>query len=269
VRREDRGWPPVGGVWHRGTQQREVLEHDCGGGRVRYKSLHRTRWCKLGTWWKWAEKAVVGEVPLAPDEPVLLRDLGHEHRGLSGILAPPKPPGHPGVARLDGAAFDRWRSVVGECLVRGVPVAEVAAATGLTVAQVVKATKALRKAFTALGHGALALRREALWWDAVRLEATLTDHLLACVPGETDAREVAALAKALLEAQKHRATLCGATDAPTTQVNVNVGVVDPVQIAVQRFGLDPDQLGALGDGLAGQLTDRARVVLEADFEEAG
>ena len=80
---------------------------------------------------------------------------------------------------------------------------------------------------------------------------------------------VAALAKALLEAQKHRATLCGATDAPTTQVNVNVGVVDPVQIAVQRFGLDPDQLGALGDGLAGQLTDRARVVLEADFEEAG
>jgi hypothetical protein len=258
-------YPNVGDVWHLGTSVREVLEVDPSGhgghGRVRWKNAKKTRWCKASTWRRWCKDATEGRPPEGGDDPApLFQDLGERDGGLWGVLAP--------IAWVPGKDRDAWRSVVAECAARGASSKRTIEATGLTSGVVNTLTKELREGFLTLGPGVYAARRERLWFEARELEAATLEHLAAMVPGDTDAREVAALVKVLLESQKHRAQLCGATDAPTTAVTVNVGAtVDPVAIAVQRFGLDPGALADLGDGLAGALTDKAREVIEAEFED--
>lgn len=266
--------PVAGELWHYEGRSREVMEVDEERGRVRWKSFKKSaRWCKLLSWQRWQKYAVRGPLPEAPKEleqadPLELYDLGFADSRLWGITAPAgeKRPWHIPVFR------NGWKQAVAQCRARGLNSPAIAKATGLPYHMVAAFTREIKEVYEQLGPGVYAERRERLWFEAVSLEHKLMKHLDAAVPGTTCVAKVAALGKAIIASQQHRAELCGAREAPSAQVNVNVtagAVVDPVALAVQRFGLDPAALAELGDGLAGQLTDQARDVMDAEFEEVG
>ncbi len=259
-------YPEVGSKWHSGRQRREVVAVDPAKGRIRWKGPERTRWCKHESWIRWAKYAKPGDPPPeAPMEPTPLRELGHYSDALWGVFAPADP-------CVNDQTREDWLRVVSECLARGLKSADVVAATGLSPWSVAQLSLSLRERYAALGPGLYAERRERMWHKALDTERRALEHLEAYMPGVEEPQKIAALIKALIDSRRELAELCGGRQAPAAQVQVNAQVnveapADPVRLAQTRFGIDPAQLAELGDGLAGLLTDRAREVVDAEYDD--
>ena len=262
--------PEVGSIWQHPAGNRKVVEYDAERQRVRWSRPNKTpRWVKLATWHRWVRDAQ--RVPEWPKRPKPLKgvrdafelvDLGSQHPRLHGVLAPAPP------QKLLKAQRPEWLRVVSECLARGVDLQEIAGATGLTLRVVASLRASIRARYKEITPGQLQLRQETLYWDARRVFDFALRRAEA-LPDDTDPRAVAALLKEALSANKRMAALTGADRKPEMGLvveNVNVvNVVNPVQVAAQRFGLDADALATMGDAAAGALTTTARKQLEVEY----
>lgn len=177
-------------------------------------------------------------------------DLGHRCSPLIGI-----------VARVDGGAPpDETKRTVAECLGRGVSQAQIAEAMGLTLAQVRGYVAKIKANYEALTPGLTNLRREQCYQRALELYRIAIGNLQNVDP-ETPLKDIAALVKAGVGANGQALAALGVREG----AGVNVQIVNhagpaqsPRDRVVEIYGIDPSELGDLGDQAAQALTDKAK-----------